>query len=66
MSTALHDFEGEMEELYDLREDPEELTNLALDAAHKRRLKRFRQALVAELERTDAGMVKTLPAVRGE
>ena len=58
--------EGEMEELYDLRKDPEELTNLALDTSHKRRLKRFRKALVAELQRTDAGMVKTLPAVKAE
>ena len=58
--------EGEMEELYDLRNDPEELTNLALDASHSRRLKRFRRALVAELQRTDAGMVKTLPAVKAE
>ena len=58
--------EGEMEELYDLRKDPEELTNLALDDSHKRRLKRFRKALVDELQRTDAGMVKTLPAVKAE
>ncbi|MCP4815295.1 MAG: sulfatase, partial [Planctomycetaceae bacterium] len=58
--------DGEIEELYDLRKDPEELTNLALDATHKRQLKRFRQALVAELQRTDAGMVKTLPAVKAE
>ena len=58
--------ENEIEELYDIDADPEELTNLALDATHKRQLKRFRQALITELQRTDAGMVKTLPAVKAE
>lgn len=57
--------EGEIEELYDLRADPEELTNLAQDPQHTDRLKQFREATLAELRRTGAGMVKNLPAVAG-
>jgi len=55
--------EGEMEELYDLQNDPEELTNLALDKRHAARLEKMRAALIAELRRTDAGMADHLPAV---
>ena len=57
---------GEIEELYDLEDDPEELTNLALDATHAERVERMRKDAVAELKRTGAGFVDTLPAVRGE
>jgi arylsulfatase A-like enzyme len=55
--------EGEIEELYDLRADPEELTNLAQDPKYTDRLKQFREATLAELRRTGAGMAKNLPAV---
>ncbi len=58
--------EGELEELYDLESDPEELTNLALDASQDLLLKRFRKATVAELRRTDAGFSDDLPAVGTE
>lgn len=54
---------GETEELYDLKEDPHELTNLASRAEHANRLKRFRQSAIDELTRTDAAMVKHLPPV---
>lgn len=54
---------GEMEELYDLDADPEELVNLALDASFDRELKRMRQTTLAELRRTDAGLVNDLPPV---
>ena len=56
--------EGEIEELYDLENDPEELTNLALEREHAARLKEFRKATIAELHRTGAGMADHLPAVR--
>ena len=53
--------EGEAEELYDLENDPEELVNLALDPAHLERLRNYRADTLAELRRTDAKMVDTLP-----
>ncbi|MBM3891003.1 MAG: DUF4976 domain-containing protein, partial [Verrucomicrobia bacterium] len=56
--------ENEIEELYDLESDPEELTNLALDPKHHAALADYRRRLVKELERTNAGLVKNLPAPR--
>jgi arylsulfatase A-like enzyme len=53
---------NEIEELYDLEADPEELHNLALDPANVRVLKDCRKDLLAELKRTKAGLVKNLPA----
>ena len=55
--------EGEIEELYDLEADPEELTNLAVRADHHKRLATMRKQTIAELRRTDAGFVDRLPAV---
>lgn len=55
---------NEIEELYDLDADPEELKNLAMDAKHHATVKKFRKALIAELRRTDAGVVDNLPPVR--
>ncbi len=54
----------DLEELYDLENDPEELTNLAVKSAHQIRLRRMREAAIAELRRTKAGFANRMPAVR--
>lgn len=56
--------EGEIEELYDLQSDPEELKNLAPDPAHGERLAQYRSATLSELRRTGAGMADRLPAFK--
>jgi arylsulfatase A-like enzyme len=56
--------ENEIEELYDLESDPEELTNLALVPEHRATLEDFRARLEAELKRTNAGLLKNLPPPR--
>lgn len=53
--------EGEVEELYNLKDDPEELVNLARDPAHRAKVLELRKKLIVELKRTDAGMVDVLP-----
>lgn len=55
---------GETEELYNLKEDPEELVNLAHEPKHEALVRRLRTDTIAELTRTDAGMVKNLPPVQ--
>ncbi len=52
---------GEMEEIYDLDEDPEELVNLALQPTQRTLLSKLRQSSLAELRRTDAKFVDRLP-----
>ncbi len=54
----------DLEELYDLQQDPEELTNLAIQPEHQGTLKRLRGAAIAELRRSKAGFVDRMPAVR--
>lgn len=56
--------ENEIEELYDLGTDPEELTNLALSPEHHVLLAGFREKLINELKRTDAGFVDKMPEVK--
>ena len=55
---------NEVEELYDLETDPQELTNLALDAAQASRLTSMREQAVAELRRAGAAMADHLPPVK--
>ena len=54
--------DGEMEELYDLESDPEELVNLALVEERHQTLVELRRLADAELRRTKAGFVNRLPA----
>lgn len=56
--------ENEIEELYDLSSDPDELTNLALRAEHRATLERMRALTIAELRRCDAGFVDRMPRVK--
>jgi hypothetical protein len=51
----------EIEELYDLQKDPEELTNLALLKKHGARVVKMRDQTIGELKRTKAGFVDNLP-----
>ena len=55
---------NEIEELYDLESDPQELTNLALEPENRKLLADFRARFVAELKRTNAGLLKNLPPPR--
>jgi arylsulfatase A-like enzyme len=56
--------ENEIEELYDLSDDPGERRNLAASSQHRATLVEMRGKLIAELRRTEAGMVDRLPALR--
>jgi arylsulfatase A-like enzyme len=53
--------ENEIEELYDLDRDPDELTNLALRAENRATLERLRAMTIGELRRTEAGFVDKMP-----
>ena len=53
--------EGEVEELYDLKRDPEELNNLAPKPRFTRRLENLRQKTIEELKRTRAPFVGGMP-----
>lgn len=55
---------NEPEELYDLKADPEELTNLAARSENTELLKKLRAGALAELKRTGAKMVNSLPPVK--
>jgi arylsulfatase A-like enzyme len=58
--------EGEIEELYDISVDPEELTNLALQDSHAPTLKQYREGTIAEMRRTGWKLVDHLPKMRTE
>lgn len=54
----------DIEELYDLETDPDELDNLSGKAAHKDRLRRMQAQTLAELRRTGCGFIDSMPPVR--
>ena len=54
----------DLEELYDLKADPEELDNLAVKPEHRETLERLRASAIAELRKDDAGFVDSMPPVR--
>ena len=56
--------ENEIEELYDMNIDPQELNNLAVNPSYKNVLADYRQRLIVELKRTDAGLVENMPQPR--
>lgn len=55
---------NDLEELYDLRADPEEFDNLAIKPACRERFAQMREMAVAELREDDAGFADRMPAVR--
>lgn len=55
----------EMEELYDLDADPEELRNLARKPEHRPLLESLRTRAIEELRRTEAPFVENMPRTRG-
>ena len=54
----------DLEELYDLKADPDELDNLAVKPEHQATLKRLRATAIAELRKDNAGFVDSMPPVR--
>lgn len=56
--------DNEIEELYDLKADPLELNNLAVNPSYKKVLTDYRHRLINELKRTDAGLIENMPEPR--
>ncbi|MCM8531156.1 MAG: sulfatase-like hydrolase/transferase [Lentisphaeraceae bacterium] len=56
---------NEIPELYDLKKDPEELNNLALNPEFKEKVKEYHALMVSELKRTKLQYVDQLPKMKG-
>jgi arylsulfatase A-like enzyme len=57
-----HFKDGIIEELYDLKNDPEELNNLAVNSQHHDLLKKLRVRTVEEMQKKNGDFVQYLPA----
>lgn len=57
---------NEIEELYDIENDPRELTNLALDPQYGETLVSMRSMMLEELKRFEAGFLDNLPEPKRE
>jgi arylsulfatase A-like enzyme len=57
--------ENEIPELYNIDNDPDELTNLALLPQYRDTVKKHHKLLVSELKRTNAQFVDSLPSMKG-
>ncbi len=57
---------NEVEELYDMEKDPEELQNLALKTSHRDTLQKMRAQAIQELLRTDCKFAESMPPVATE
>ncbi len=56
--------ENEIEELYDIENDPDELVNLALQTRYRSQLLQLRSDTIDEMRRTNWELVDQLPSVR--
>jgi arylsulfatase A-like enzyme len=54
----------DLEELYDLEADPDELDNLAVKPEFRKTLEKLRAEAIAELRKDKAGFVDAMPPVR--
>lgn len=56
--------DDEIEELYDIENDPRELTNLALNPVYRDIVKNMRASMLDELKKKNAGLADNLPLPR--
>ena len=61
ITTLVHD---EIEELYNIEQDPRELVNLAMNPEYHDDLLKMRSMMIEELQRTEASFVDNLPVPR--